>query len=258
MWYKLAMATEWCGRFCFYELRTTDRAAATDFDGAVWGSESIAAGREDAHLWVRFDGENVGEITVLPPQAVAKGAPAHWLGHLGVSDVELGVQRWESLGGSQLGPRRQTADGYQIALIRDPFESVVALTNREGSADPRGVLWHELHTQDQERAVSGYGQAVGIVKTEAFDPGLGIGLYQQFAWQDSPSSVGAMVSSVRIPGVHPHWLYYFKVPDLMRAIERTESLGGRVYQGVRVLPSGARVAQCEDPQGAVFGLLQSP
>jgi predicted enzyme related to lactoylglutathione lyase len=76
-----------------------------------------------------------------------------------------------------------------------------------------------------------------------------------FAWNDSGASVGGMANTARAPGVHAHWLYCFRVADLERSVAEVRAKRGTVGV-VAVLPNGDRIAPCEDPQGAAFGLLQ--
>ncbi len=251
--YSLAMSSA-TGRFGFYELRTHDLDAARRFYQAVLGASLHADDCADGSKSLRLDGVCVGKITKLPPQAIANGAPSHWLGHVSVESIEESLPKWLAAGSIQLGPARRLEDGVTVAPLRDPLGSVMAITDRHGPT--QSLPWHELHTKDEARALSVYGQLLGWQATESFDPGLGIGPYQQFAWSAGPSA-GGLVSSERLAGVHPHWLFYFPVASLGDAMAQVKQLGGHVYHGPRRMPSGAQVAQCEDPQRAVFGLFET-
>lgn len=242
-------------RFGFYELRTIDLGAAQRFYQAVlgpsWRIEDCGQGEKSLQL-----GEvSIGKMTHLPPQAIAHGAPSHWLGHVCVEQVETALPDWLAAGSIQLGPARRLEDGVTVAPLRDPLGAVMAISDRQPPAP--GLPWHELHSKDEARALSVYGQLLGWQPTDAFDPGLGIGPYQQFAWSAAGPSVGGMVSSARLPGVHAHWLFYFQVPRLDEALAQVVQLGGHVYHGPRRMPGGALLGQCEDPQRAVFGLFQT-
>ena len=72
------------GRFQALELRTTDLASAAAFYGRVLGMR-VEGQRDDARL-VR-DGGPCSFLSLLPEAARLRGAPPHWLGHLGVDDV---------------------------------------------------------------------------------------------------------------------------------------------------------------------------
>lgn len=240
--------------FCWYELRTTDIEAAQAFYTDVVKLDiRVEAGRRS----LRVRGQLVGEVLTLPERAAAQGAPSHWLGHISVADVEASARRFVASGADRLGPLRQSADGTNVAILRDPLGAVVALTSRTRLEARLRLAWHELHTLDHQQAFSIYADLFGWQPTETLDLGPEVGTYQMFSWQGTAPSVGGMVSSARLPGIHPHWLFYFEVDDLDRSLAETVSHGGRVLNGPLVMPSGARVAQCEDPQHAVFALQEA-
>ena len=58
------------------------------------------------------------------------------------------------------------------------------------------------------------------------------------------------------PGVHPAWLFHFRVAAFEPALGAVRAGGGVVF-GSFVLPGGARSAVCDDPQGAAFALLEA-
>jgi predicted enzyme related to lactoylglutathione lyase len=116
--------------FCRYELRTTDLSAARDFYIQVFGPE--------------FWDSGVG-VTPLPEAAAARGAPAHWLGYIGVSDVAGTADRFQRLGGQAL---------------RDPFGAVLALGS-ETEARESPVVLQVHHSLDRERALDFYSGLFG-------------------------------------------------------------------------------------------------
>lgn len=237
--------------FTWYELRTTDVDAAQAFYGDVmgWQAERDAAGGV-----FRINGTPLASLEPLPERARASGAPAHWLGHIAVPDVQAWLQRFIAAGGEARGPVRRSQAG-DVVTVRDPQGAVLGLSSRGDGPSP-AVTWHELNTTDEAQAAAAYCELLGFRTTGLLDPGLGIGPYRTFGWAEGERSVGGMISSATLPHVHTHWLFYLAVDDLQRALERVRALGGTVYQGPRVSPSGDLVAQCEDVQGAVFGLSQ--
>jgi predicted enzyme related to lactoylglutathione lyase len=52
----------------------------------------------------------------------------------------------------------------------------------------------------------------------------------------------------------PGWLHCVLVDDVNRAIEAVTSGGGRVLNGPMEVPGGDWIAQCTDPQGAMFAV----
>jgi predicted enzyme related to lactoylglutathione lyase len=233
--------------FVGYDLRTTDPDAAQAFYSGVLGRD-ITQGDGDP--------TSILSIWPLPEQARARGAPAHWLGQIGVHDVEATARRWVELGGERLGPMIHTKGRTAFAVVRDPEGAVVAVraTTERPLAAP--VAWHQLHARDRDRAWAIYAELFGWTHTETLEAtGLPGGL-QMFAWDDSGTSVGGLANTARMPGVHAHWLYCFRVEDLDRSVAEVRAKGGTVGN-LAVLPSGDRIAPCEDPQRAAFGLLQS-
>ncbi|MBN8468349.1 VOC family protein [Corallococcus exiguus] len=229
----------WNG-FCWYELRTSRPDEARRFYSNVLGTPSV------------------GEISLMPEAAAARGAPSHWLGHIDVPDLESSVQRFIAQGAERLGPPRRSAEGVASSVLRDSLGAVVALTSRTGREVHREWAWHELHTADHVRAFAHYRDLFGWRPTEALQLSPEVGTYQQFTWHEDGRSVGAACSTARLPHIHPHWLFYFAVEDLDRALAAVVEGGGLVANGTHVMPDGTRVAACEDPHRAAFGLRQAP
>ena len=225
--------------FCWYELRTPRPDEAWHFYSSVMGT-NVA--------W---------EVSLLPEAAAARGAPSHWLGHIHVPDLEPSVQRFIAQGAERLGPPRMSTTGIPSTVLRDPFGAVVALTSRTGKRTHEELAWHELHTADHVRAFALYGELFGWRPTEALQLSPEVGTYQQFTWRDDGRGVGAACSTARLPHIHPHWLFYFAVDDLDRALAAVVEGGGRVASGTHVMPDGTRVAPCEDLHRAAFGLRQA-
>ena len=56
----------------------------------------------------------------------------------------------------------------------------------------------------------------------------------------------------------PRWLHYIMVDDVDDAADRVRAAGGRVINGPMDVRGGDRIAQCVDPQGAMFALHAKP
>jgi len=224
-------------RFCRYELRTTDVAGAAAFYARVLGEGSV-------------------DVVPLPAEAAARGAPAHWLGHLGVDDVESAARRFVERGATRLGPTRPAPAGGQVAVVRDPGGAVVALATPPAAPAGPSVVWHVLHAADLAAAVAGYGDLCGWQPGDPMDLGA-LGVYHRFAWSPGGAPVGGFTDITGRPGVHPHWLFHFGVPELDRAVAAVTEAGGELI--ARVTPPGAApIATCHDPQGAIFALTELP
>jgi predicted enzyme related to lactoylglutathione lyase len=202
--------------FLRYELRTTDVEAARAFYADLLGPE-------------RWSHRELSVIP-LPERAAAMGAPSHWLGHAAVPDVSAAVAKMVSLGGQLLGPPLPPAPSR--AVLRDPLGAVLAVTSESAPAAPSEVVvFEQLHTTDVPRASAVYAAL--------------------FGWT-SP----AIADTARRPGVHPHWMFHFRVDDLDASLAKVRALGGKALEPMTT-PTGHLVAACEDPQGAAFALTQT-
>ena len=228
-------------RFCRYELRSLDVDGAHAFYRRVFGGDFWADGLE---------------VVPLPAAAAARGVPGYWLGHIGVDDVVPPMYRFLEAGASRLGP--PPADGRDAGgvVLRDPFGAIVALapTSANAAADHGRVAWHLLSTRDEERAASVYGDILGWTALDRQDLGER-GRHVTFTWDGTRTPVGSTSDIARRPHVHAQWLFFFETPDLDAALARVRELGGLTLPATTT-PDGARVAACDDPQGAAFGLLQ--
>jgi len=52
----------------------------------------------------------------------------------------------------------------------------------------------------------------------------------------------------------PFWLYYFNVGDIDVAMKRVKAGSGEIVNGPIEVPGGKWIAQCTDPQRAIFAL----
>ncbi len=114
------------------------------------------------------------------------------------------------------------------------------------------VCWVEVNTTDVASATDFYTRLFG------WQRGAGeVGFPYQFLKRPSEERNFGGVMGLTQPGVPPHWLVYFGVPDLDAAVKQVIELGGRSLSPVVVLPQGGRFAAVADPQGAVFALFQA-
>lgn len=246
------------GRFCWYELFTSDPAGARAFYTTVagWGAENWEGGDTPYTMWTTGEGP-VGGVMSLPPEAEAAGAPPHWIAYLATDDADATIERTKEAGGGVVwGPLEVPTVG-RVAGLRDPQGAHFAVVQPEGDAPGRDdpprlgeMSWHELATDDPDGAWAFYSDLFGWQKTDAMDMGE-MGIYQMFGRGAHP--VGAMFRRPdEIPV--PNWLLYIRVPDIAAAVERVKEGGGQLLNGPMEVPGGDMIAQCMDPQGAAFAV----
>jgi predicted enzyme related to lactoylglutathione lyase len=245
------------GRFAWYELLTTDVAAAGAFYGQVVGWDV----REASTPGLSYTLLTVGDASVcglmeLPEEGRRLGATPRWVGFIAVDDVDATAAQIRRLGGAVLVPPTDGNIG-RLSVVADPQTATFALISgptygeRKQSAldQPGRVGWHELLAADRITIFNFYRELFGWQKTRAEADTAD--LYQLFSAGTQP--IGGMLT--KLPSVsQPFWLYYFNVDDIGAAAKRVYAGGGRILQGPIELPDGCWIVRCADPQGALFAL----
>jgi predicted enzyme related to lactoylglutathione lyase len=253
---------EHSGRFVWYDLMTSDPAGAQDFYTKLigWGTQPFEGSAQPYTMWT--NGETpLGGVVELPDEARSAGAPPHWLAYVAVDDIEAVASRVEELGGSVLHGPTEIPNVGSWAVLRDPQSAVFAIYQSTqdhpgdgGSPEVGCFSWHELATTDYKDAFSFYSELFGWKPGEAMDMGEA-GIYQLYGGGAAP--LGGMFNKPdEMPGP-PMWLYYVKVGDVKKAVKKVAELGGQVVNGPMEVPGGDLIAQCLDPQGALFALHSS-
>ncbi|MER6093285.1 VOC family protein [Streptomyces bluensis] len=109
--------------------------------------------------------------------------------------------------------------------------------------------WIDLGSPDTERATAFYGGVFGWRFVSAGPEAGGYGFFQK------DGSTVAALGRLTEEGASTAWTVYFRTDDAQATAEAVEQGGGTV----RVAPmdmGDARMAQCTDPQGARFAVLQ--
>jgi len=248
------------GRFVWYELMTTDLAAARAFYGPVVGWRPTDAQMPGVDYWMFNAGETpVAGLMNLPEDARKMGTPPTWIGYVGVEDVDATAAKATANGGKVYAPPTDIPNVGRFSVVADPHGAAIAMIkpanpDQESPAqmgDPGHVGWHELHAGDLASVFDFYAKLFGWQKKESMDMGE-MGIYQMFGNADT--TLGGMMTKAPTEPV-PHWSYYFKVGNIDEAAERVKSAGGQVVFGPEQVPGGDFILMGVDPQGAAFALL---
>ena len=245
------------GHFAWYELLTTDVAAAGAFYGKVIGwSGKDTSTPELAYTVLTAGDVPVGGLMDIPEKGRRLGATPRWVGYVAVDDIGATATKIRRLGGAVLLPPTDSNIG-RVSVVADPqkatFALVTGLTYGQrlpGGLDELGrVGWHELLAEDRNKVFDFYGELFGWQRASSeTDPA---NPYQLFS--AAGQTIGGMLT--KLPSVsQPCWLYYVNVDDIGTAAERVNNGGGRILQGPIELQDGCWIARCADPQGALFAL----
>ncbi|MGH6813139.1 MAG: VOC family protein [Methylocella sp.] len=247
------------GRFVWYELMTTDMEPAKAFYANVvgWGTRDASMPASAYSLFTAGDAPITG-LMKLPEDARRTGATPHWIGYVGVDDVDAAVDRIKHLGGAVHVPPRDVPNISRFSVVADRQMATFALVKglkpgqaRSAEPDTPGrVGWHELLAADWEKAFTFYGELFGWQKADAHIGAMGT--YQRFS--AGGETIGGMFTKPATLPL-PFWLYYFNVGDVEAAAKCVEAGGGQILYGPTAVPGGAWIVHCTDPQGAIFALV---
>ena len=248
------------GTHIWYELLTTDLAAAADFYGKVigWTASSYPHAAPDAPPYTILSAGSEGVAgTMKNPMPTG----AVWIGYVGVDDVDAAVARLEQLGGKVHRPAWDLEGIGRMAFVADPQGAVFYLMRGASEQDSTAFApttdghcaWNELYAADQAAAFEFYEAMFGWQKGDSMPMGE-LGDYTFL------NHGGAMIGAVmKKPPEAPAvtWNYYFRVSGIDAATQRIRAAGGTVVTGPEKVPGDEWVVFALDPQGAAFGLVGS-
>ena len=239
------------GRFVWYDLMTTDPAAAERFYGALFGWTFEPHGPE--YRMMSADGRGMGGIVAMK---ASDAVPNHWVAYITVADVNATCAKVQELGGKVIVPTHPIPGTGEFATFTDRHGasfSAIRLDN-DTPEPPRAkgstaISWAELHSPDPADSLAFYGEIFGW-KSESWDMGGG----QLYYLVGDEHSAGIMAA---MPGAPPHWLLYANVANADAAVAKAQDLGARLVHGPADIPNVGRFAIFIDPLGAVFAVMQN-
>lgn len=246
------------GSFCWAELRTTDVADAKRFYTALFGWEAVdtESSPDAIYTMLRIGGMDVAAL--CGPDR-ARAVPPHWLAHVSVQSVDAAADKVAAIGGQIVKAPFDVSSAGRKAVVKDPTGAALALwqpRERIGARiinEPGTICWNELATKDPDAARHFYMQLFGwTAELQQMGPMTYVvlmnggtatgGLYKMTEdWGDIPSN----------------WLVYFAVEDCDESVAEAKELGAVVRVTPSDIPNVGRFAVIEDPQGAVFAVLQA-
>lgn len=248
------------GKFCWYELMTTDLPAAERFYSSVVGWTTRDSGMPGMTYTLAYAGEaQAAGLMEIPEEA--KGMPPAWMGYIYADDLEATVKAVADNGGTIHRQPDDIPGIGRFAVVADPHGAVFCLfTTTDGTPDipmmtPGHVGWNELMAGDLDSAWTFYSTVFGWTKDQAIDMSEGgMGVYQLFAVRGGNAIGGMMTKPADLPAP-PYWGFYFVVKGLDAAQKRVTDGGGSVLMDPMEVPGGAWIINCVDPQGAYFSLV---
>lgn len=251
-------------QFVWYDLNTKDKAAALEFYPKLlgwrlddWRPEGAPA--DTPPYTMMFVGDQAfGGIVELPADSPA---PAHFMGHVSVPDVDAAVKKAGERGAQFPAGTMDVPTVGRFAPMIDPEGAGVSLftpVSDEGMDDmgysmtPGRVGWNELCCADPKATMQFYTDVVGWKWRKA--PMEGMDYYLFGAGEAGGDAGGMMKRDENMPV--SAWMLYFTVEDCDATLAGVAELGGSVLVPAFDVPGVGRMAVCAGPDGAVFGVAE--
>ena len=253
------------GSFCWFELATTDQAAAKSFYETLfgWTSADMPIGPAGLYTIFKHDGRDAAAGYTLPDEQRAMGIPPNWLVYVLVENADEAAARAASLGGNVGVAPFDVMEQGRMAVIEDPTGARFAIWQAKQSAgvgvwgEAGGVCWVDLQTPDQPKAAAFYSSLFGWKMVEgksmnSAKPG------DYYHIVNGTGFIGGIPPAEHTdPNAHPAWVMYVEVGDCAALAKKAATLGARVLVDTMKVGENGSIAVIADPQGAVFALHES-
>ena len=247
------------GNFCWFELGTTDQAAATEFYTKLFGwshDDTPLPGDMGIYTMLLLGDKEVGALYKLGPQQA--GVPPHWMPYVAVDSADAAVAKVTELGGNVIVPAFDVMEIGRMAVFADPTGATFSVweakehCGTDVAGAPGSACWVELATRDTAAAKAFYTGLFGWNYKDSQNPAMA---YTE--WINGQQPIGGMMAQdgPQWEGVPPHWLTYFTVEDTDACAAQTVELGGQICVQPTDIPGTGRFAVLIDPQGATFAVI---
>jgi predicted enzyme related to lactoylglutathione lyase len=253
-------ATAVRGRFVWYDLQTSDPAAAIEFYTKLfgWGTAPFdtGPGAPSYTMWT-IDGSPIGGIMQ------EANVPPNWLAYVATANVDATAADVTRLGGKLIVPPTDIPTVGRFTVFSDNQGPVLAAftalnqpPGHEGEPHTNEFGFHELATGDYQLAFNFYHTLFGWDRGPAIPMGGDSGTYQMLG--RNGLMIGGIYNKPETVPAPFHWVHYVLVDNVDRIAARVPTLGGKVMHGPMDVPNGPRLAMFTDPQGAMFAVYSAP
>jgi uncharacterized protein len=247
------------GEPCWFELGTTDQAAAKQFYTQLlgWTFNDSPMGPNEFYTMFQLNGKDTGAAYTLPAKLTDQGVPPHWNVYFSVPDVDRSAAQAVELGGTIVQPPFDVMDFGRMAIAMDPGGAVFSMwqAKKHSGAGVMGedntVCWSELATRDAAKVRDFYTGLFGWQTKGSAN----MATYIEFSAGGQPRG-GLLPMDDNWKGIPSQWGIYFMVPDCDAAMAKAKELGAKVCYGPHDGPGVGRFAGLFDPQGAPFSIIR--
>jgi hypothetical protein len=249
------------GNFVWFELSTSDPAAAKQFYSSLlgWDAQDFPMGPGMVYTMFQLNGRDAAGAYAMKPEDRQLGIPPNWLLYISVDNADATVASSLEHGGSAMSPAFDIPNVGRMAVLQDPVGAIVAIFQ---SGHHKGVgiygengafCWADLQTPDRDRSAKFYGTVFGWKLLPGKDKDMNGYLHIVSGDQ----YIGGFPEPRNLPpSVMPHWLAYIQCADCAAQTAKVKELGGSIIVPATTVEGQLHYSVVADPQGAVFALFQ--
>jgi len=250
------------GRFCWYDLMTTDPIGSRRFYAELfgWHTETVPMGEHQYEMLYQGD-RPLGGIVAMDAK---EGIPTYWIPYVAVSDIARTCDLALGLGAVVCVPPTDLGPGI-FAVVTDPqggvfspWQSKQELPPAPGKSDLGLFCWSECLSTDANSGAEFYRQLFGWkVEDRPMEIGGRDTIYRLF-YQNDHHHAGILdlpAESVS-QGARTHWLNYVSVEDVDAAADKASALGAALLCTATDIPRTGRFCVIQDPQGGMISLFR--
>ena len=247
------------------DLSSADAAASRDFYAKLfgWAAEVVPDPSAGGYGMFKLDGKEVAGVGPLQNEQ----QPTAWTMYVLVEDADATAKRVTEAGGQVFAPPFDVMQAGRMAIVADPSGAVFGLWQPgehkgwEVEGATGSVCWVELTSRSFDAAKQFYADVFGWIpkKMTVDDPSFTpIVEYTTFSLTDGDNGfAGGMQTPPMVPAEVPsYWQPYIAVDSVDATTAKAKELGAKTLVEPEDIPGTGRFSIIQDPQGAVFGLLQ--
>jgi predicted enzyme related to lactoylglutathione lyase len=251
------------GEFCWVDLASPDLDASAKFYGELIGWEFEPAPGDPAETGGYGNLTHKGKVVAGMGGIMGEGQPPAWMSYVKTRDADETAKEIKDAGGTvMMEPFDIPGEAGRMAVCQDPGGAVFSIfqPRRHKGAELVNEVgawtWNNLLTRDVDAAAEFYGKVFGWSRTQPDGAPDYIWNWQMHGQRWPEGLAGLMAMGTDMPSeAPPYWQVYLAVEDLGKALELTESSGGRPIFGPQDIPVG-KFAVAFDPQGAAVSLIE--
>jgi predicted enzyme related to lactoylglutathione lyase len=250
------------GSICWFELATTDPAAARHFYSGLlgWSANEVPMGPEFSYTIFQLNGKDAAGAYRLMKEQVEQGVPSHWMLYIKTTSSDEAFTKAINLGAAQIAAPFDVPNVGRMSVLRDPTGAIISTFQPGGHrglevfGQTGAICWVELQSPDPDKAAQFYADWLGWKYESGKD-----GYRHIIAGEGKSDMIGGIPAEMEAPqGTPAHWLAYIRVADCTASSEKADQLGAKTILPAAAIPEVGTISILADPQGAVFALYEEP